>query len=210
MPRAGLIAQNLLAQTLPSSSPQSLEQQGRELYDTGRFSEAVTVLQQSAAAYQAQENVLQQAIALGNLSLAYQQLGQWPEANQAIATSLQLLQTPQDSATRLSVLAQALDTQGNLQLAQGQVEPAITTWQQADSTYRQVNDPTGVLRSRINQAQALQTQGLYRKAIAILDDALQLQGRSDATPQQLQALLEALDLFRGSERSEGVGIRQDL
>jgi len=172
LPRAGLIAQNLLAQTLPSSSPQSLEQQGRELYDTGRFSEAVTVLQQSAAAYQAQENVLQQAIALGNLSLAYQQLGQWPEANQAIATSLQLLQTPQDSATRLSVLAQALDTQGNLQLAQGQVEPAITTWQQADSTYRQVNDPTGVLRSRINQAQALQTQGLYRKAIAILDDAL--------------------------------------
>ena len=210
MPRAGLIAQNLLAQTLPSSSPQSLEQQGRELYDTGRFSEAVTVLQQSAAAYQAQENVLQQAIALGNLSLAYQQLGQWPEANQAIATSLQLLQTPQDSATRLSVLAQALDTQGNLQLAQGQVEPAITTWQQAESTYRQVNDPTGVLRSRINQAQALQTQGLYRKAIAILDDALQLQGRSDATPQQFQALLEALDLFRGSERSEGMGIRQDL
>jgi len=210
LPRAGLIAQNLLAQTLPSSSPQSLEQQGRELYDTGRFSEAVTVLQQSAAAYQAQENVLQQAIALGNLSLAYQQLGQWPEANQAIATSLQLLQTPQDSATRLSVLAQALDTQGNLQLAQGQVEPAITTWQQADSTYRQVNDPTGVLRSRINQAQALQTQGLYRKAIAILDDALQLQGRSDAMPEQFQALLEALDLFRGSERSEGVGIRQDL
>lgn len=194
LPRAGLIAQNLLAQTLPSSSPQSLEQQGRELYDTGRFSEAVTVLQQSAEAYQAQENVLQQAIALGNLSLAYQQLGQWTEANQAIATSLQLLQTvqPQDSATRLSVLAQALDTQGNLQLAQGQVEPAITTWQQAESTYRQVNDPTGVLRSRINQAQALQTQGLYRKAIAILDDALQLQGRSDATPQQLQALLEAL------------------
>ncbi len=64
-PTAILIAQN---QT-------SLIEQGTALYDAGKYTGAVTVLQQAIASFKTQGNPLKQAISLSNLSLAYQQLG---------------------------------------------------------------------------------------------------------------------------------------
>ncbi len=63
---------------------------GKTLYDAGRFSEAVQVLQQVVREYQQQGETLKQAAALSNLSLAYQQLGAWTDAKRAIAESLKL------------------------------------------------------------------------------------------------------------------------
>ena len=59
----------------------SLIQQGKSLYDAGKFEEAIAMLQQAAQAYKAQGDALRQAIALSNLALAYQQLGQWQPAS---------------------------------------------------------------------------------------------------------------------------------
>ncbi|MBD2306479.1 CHAT domain-containing protein [Chroococcidiopsis sp. FACHB-1243] len=70
---------------------QALLDRGRELYKSGQYSATITVLQQAASAFQATGDKLKQAIALSNLSLAYQQLGQWEKAAQAIASSLDLL-----------------------------------------------------------------------------------------------------------------------
>jgi tetratricopeptide (TPR) repeat protein len=58
----------------------SLIEQGKALYDAGKYTEAVTVLQQAIANFKTQANPLKQAISLSNLSLAYQQLGLWAEA----------------------------------------------------------------------------------------------------------------------------------
>lgn len=153
-----------------SSNPFQLVQQGKERYQSSQFTEAVTLWQQAADAFANQGDTLNQAMVLSNLALAYQQLGNWTQANQAIATSLELLQTEhQGNATdHLKILAQALNTQGSLQLAQGQTEQAIISWQQAANIYQQIGDEQGRIQSTINQAQALKTAGLFPRACQIL------------------------------------------
>ncbi|MBD2077172.1 CHAT domain-containing protein [Phormidium sp. FACHB-592] len=170
-----------IAQHLPDA--QSLEQQGRQLYETERFSEAVKIWQQAIAALQSNGDTLQQAMALSNLSLAYQQLGQWKEAEQTVSESLNLLQSNQSqNSDRLQILAQALDVQGRLQLSQGKAEPALTTWRQSAEIYTTLGDNTKFIRNQINQAQALQALGLYREAEKVLDQAKQaLQKEPDSS-----------------------------
>lgn len=146
-----------------------LVQQGKTLYDAGQYEAAVEVLQQ--AVQQASGNVVNQATALSNLSLTYQQLGRWQDATQAIEASLKLLQTSHtgiDSTTLQTLLAQSWDIQGRLQLAQGQAEAALQTWQQTTSMYAKVQNLDGVSRSQINQARALQAMGFYRRACDML------------------------------------------
>lgn len=168
-----------------SAQPQNLVQQGKSLYDAGQFAKAVKLLQQAAEDFKASRDELSQAMTLSNLSLAYQQLGQWEQANQAIAQSLNLLQSKQNkdnsSKERSHILAQSLDVQGKLQLARGQAEAALTTWQQAANIYTQVGDSSGATRNRINQAQSMQALGLYRQAQKTLTAANQtLQKQPDS------------------------------
>jgi tetratricopeptide (TPR) repeat protein len=164
-----------------TTTAQDLVEQGRTLYEAERFNDAAELLQQAADAFKAQGDRLKQAITLSNLSLAYQQLGQWQKAEQAITQSLNLLQTAQNLSTskeQLQILAQALDIQGRLQLAISKAEPALKTWQRAESIYVQVGDEAAVTRSRINQAQALRAMGLYlqaNKTLAKLEQTLQNQ-----------------------------------
>ncbi|HEY9617253.1 MAG TPA: CHAT domain-containing protein, partial [Microcoleaceae cyanobacterium] len=157
------------APQLAQRSTADLVQQGKELYDAGQYEAAVEVLQQ--AVQQAAGNPLMQATALSNLSLTYQQLGRWQEASQAIEASLQLLQTSStngEPTTWQTLLAQSLDIQGRLQLAQGQAEAALKTWEQTQSIYTKANNSDGILRSQINQARALQAMGFYRRACDML------------------------------------------
>ena len=154
----------------------SVVEQGKILYDTGQFTEAVKVLQQAAAGFKTSKDGLQEAMTLSNLSLAYQQLGLWAEAQEAIAQSLKLLQSGENTGTsgeRSQIIAQALDVQGQLQLAQGQAEGALTTWQKAADIYQQIGDKARLTRNRINSAQALQALGLYLQANKILNEVQQ-------------------------------------
>ncbi|HEY9635535.1 MAG TPA: CHAT domain-containing protein [Coleofasciculaceae cyanobacterium] len=151
-----------------------LVQQGLQHYQADQFAAAVTLWQQAADTFAEQGDRLNQAMVLSNLALAYHQLGQWSKANRAIATSLQLLQTEDGTSDRLKILAQALNTQGKLQLAQGRAEQALATWQKATKTYQQVGDKTGVVRSFINQAQALRVLGFYQRVKDTLEQASQI------------------------------------
>jgi len=116
--------------------------------------------------------------------LVYQQLGQWPQATTAITSSLKLLQTEQHggaSKERLKILAQALNTQGSLQLAQGQSQEALKSWEQAAANYSRSGDDIGTTRSLINQTQALQSLGLYFQAKTTLEQVKQtLQKQPDS------------------------------
>lgn len=162
--------------TSSGGKAQDLVQQGKTLYDTGQFALAVQILQQAGSAFRATGDGLREAMTLSNLSLAYQQLGLWSEAEKAIAHSLDLLQNLDNSKERAAINAQALDVQGRLQLAQGQAESALTTWQRSAEIYQQIGDAYGkdsvlsaaLTRNRINSAQALQALGLYRRASNIL------------------------------------------
>lgn len=193
----------------------TLLQQGKALYDTGRYLEAIQVLQQAVQDSRDKQDTLSQAIALSNLSLAYQQVAAWAEAQQAITESLRLLNASQSSTSNLQtqqVLAQSLDIQGRLQLLTGQPEQALTTWQQATTRYKQAGDRAGEIRSRINQAQALQASGLYRRALEVLTDLNQaLQPDPDSLPKAvgLRSLGDALQLVGDLDQSSKV-LQQSL
>ncbi|HBB35933.1 MAG TPA: hypothetical protein DDZ80_03215 [Cyanobacteria bacterium UBA8803] len=142
-----------------------LAQQGRELYQSGQFAAAAMAWERAAQGYKTQGDAVKQAAMLSYLALANQQLGQWTEANEAIAKSLELLQTNGNKSNEVSSsLAQALNTQGSLQLARGQVEEALHTWQLAAATYGEAGDEIGRVGSLINQAQAQQALGFYLRA----------------------------------------------
>ncbi|NET33346.1 MAG: CHAT domain-containing protein [Cyanothece sp. SIO1E1] len=148
-------------------------EQGRQHYRQGQFADAVIAWQQAESIFAGQGDVLNQAMALSNLALAHRQLGQWPEANRAIATSLSLLNAANQGSTsdRLRILAQALNTQGSLQFVQGQAADAVETWQQAADAYQQTGNITGVTRSLINQSQALRVLGFHLRATRQLKQA---------------------------------------
>ena len=190
-----------------------LVQQGRDYYDAGQFAQAVTVWEQAASSFATQGDGLNQALVLSNLSLAYQHLGQWTQAKAAIAKSLDLLQAGTDtSEARSRILAQALNTQGSLQLALGQAEQALATWQQAAAAYRQANDEAGMLKNQINQAQALKSLGFYRRALATLtqvNQALQQQPDSLVKVAALRSLGSAFLLNGNLEDSQQV-LQQSL
>ncbi|BAZ21802.1 hypothetical protein NIES4073_26800 [Kalymmatonema gypsitolerans NIES-4073] len=209
----------VLAKLPPSPAPpvsSSPQQQGKVLYDAGRYTEAVQVLQQSVQQYRTQGDTLRLAATLSNLSLAYQQLGAWSEAKQAIAQSLNILgyqqhQTSQQISTA-QVLAQSLDIQGRLQLATGQTQEALTTWQQAQKIYSKAGDANGVVRSHINQAQALRTQGFYRRAEKTLQDVYKiLQSQPDSLEKTvgLRSLGDILQLV-GNLKDSQSALQQSL
>ncbi len=192
----------------------SLEQQGQRLYDRGQFTQAIDLWQQVAQTYQAQQDSLNWARVLSNLSAAYQQLGQWNQARAAIDQSLQLLQQPelQGAPAREKVLAQALNTQGNLALGTGQAEQALTTWEQATALYQQLKDDAGATRGLLNQAQAMRALGLYRRALTTLtqiDQTLQTQPDSLLKAVSLRSLGSNL-LLLGEFGQSQAALQQSL
>ncbi|UKO96111.1 CHAT domain-containing protein [Nostoc sp. UHCC 0870] len=159
--------QPLNAPRLVNSERGLLIEQGKSLYDAGRFAEAVEVLQQATQVYKQQDDSLKLAAIYSNLSLAYQQLGNWPAAEAAIKTSLELIPA-QKNEQNLQILAQTLDIQGRLQLAMGKPEAALATWQKTAEIYQQTKNQAGEVRSQINQAQAWRNKGFYRRAVQTL------------------------------------------
>ena len=151
-------------QTQVQTQPERWVNQGRERYQTGRYLEAISAWENAAASYSSSGDNLNRALTLNYLSLAYQKLGRWEAAEEAIATSLSLLETEKKTETHSSILASALNSQGHLQLAMGRSQRALESWQQAERAYTKANDISGTIGSQINQVQALQNLGFYRRA----------------------------------------------
>src|SRR5579883_2480206 len=207
------------AQTV--SDAKALDQQGRQRYEAAQYADAVSLWQHAIAAFKANGDRVGEAQTLSNLSLAYQQLGQWDKASAAIADSLALIQnsqleiTPSESLREQSskrLLAQALDVQGRLQLSRGKAETALTTWKQAAVLYTQLNDQVRLTRNQINQAQALQSLGLYlqaQKQITAATQRLQKQPDSALKAIGLRSLGNVLRVTGNLEASRQV-LQQSL
>jgi CHAT domain-containing protein len=151
-------------------------QSGKAYYQSGQYTAAVGAWLPAVQAFANRGDRLNQAVVLSNLALAYQQLGQWIAGNQAIADGIALLNTEQTKggATEAPILlAQAFNIRGSLQLAQGQAEPALLSWQTATAAYERAKEPSGMIRSQINQSQALRALGLYPRAKSTLEQVNQ-------------------------------------
>jgi CHAT domain-containing protein len=174
---------------IATASLPSLEEQARSHYTQQKFSEAAQLFQQAAQNYKTAGDPIRQSLSLSNLSLSYQQLGQWEKANQVIVESLSVLEaTPEKMPGRSVAIAQSLDIQGSLQLARGQTNAALETWKQASDIYQKEGKRDRALVSQTNQAQALQNLGLYRRAIETLDQTLSLKSREN--PDALKLALQ--------------------
>jgi len=187
-----------IAETLLTANPLQVLEQGIQLYQAQKFTEAAKLFQQAAGGFQTQRDYLNQALALNYLALADQQIGQLPQAKAAIADSLALLKiaAQKDSKEYLSILAQALNTQGQVQLASGHSQEALTSWEQATATYSKMGDDAGKIGSQLNQTQALQALGLYRRARITLIQVNQLLQKQPASPLKATGLLNLGNTLR--------------
>ncbi|ELS00667.1 hypothetical protein Xen7305DRAFT_00003680 [Xenococcus sp. PCC 7305] len=186
-----------LSQSIEESEGTNLLQIGKQHYQAGQFAAAINIWQKALFDYQAREETFKQAQTLNYLALAYQELGQWPEAKNAIANSLELLANSENLDQQTLLLrGQALNNQGKWQFSQGQTDNALATWQEATSIYATAGDDTGKFISSLNQAQALQALGQYRKTKSLIEELVtQLQ-------QQPDSLLKAQEL-----RSLGIALQ---
>lgn len=175
------IATPALTQVVAAQNPEHTAQQ---LYEVGRYREAVDTLQQVLNTRKQAGDRVAQAIVLSNLSLGYQKLGDWDAAAQAIEEALRLLDNSQQAG---AVRAQVLDVRASLEFERGHAQQAAKIWQQAAALYDTLKSARASL-SRIRQAQALQQLGLNRQAIDLLS-SLETQLR-----QQPDSLLKATTL----------------
>ena len=184
-----------------ATTTENLLQQGRVYYDSQQYNNAVKLLQQVVSDSEAQGDKLDKAIALGNLSLTYQELGQWQKASEAIADSLKLLPTastqniPSETA---GVLAQTLDVRGRLNLKQGQTQAALNTWTKTANLYRQLEDEVGIVGSQINQARAMRALGMYRRSQKLLTETVELLQNQPDSPLKAIALRYLGDVFQAT------------
>ncbi|MGI0494189.1 CHAT domain-containing protein [Alkalinema pantanalense CENA528] len=146
--------------------------EGRQFYRAGKFGDAIAAWQMATQIYHDLENTPNEALSLSYLALGQQALNQWDAAKQAIDRSIQLLKaTPGKIDARL--WAQVLNTKAQLLLNTNQADTALELWQQAQKYYETAKDPIGQLGTQVNQAQALQQLGFYRRAKQQLDTVMQ-------------------------------------
>ncbi|MGL5081424.1 MAG: CHAT domain-containing protein [Microcoleaceae cyanobacterium] len=194
-----------IANSDANSDSRTLVEQGKQLYQAGQLTEAARILQQAIAELTAQGDTLNQAIALANLSLIWQALGEWQQAESAVNLAINIsLQWVQE---RPEILAQVLNIQGQLQFAQGHPEQALTTWKQATKHYQETGNLSGSIASQINQAQALQALGLYRQGLHTLQNlqgVLSAQPNSELKVMGLKSLGDALRVVGDLNQAETV------
>ncbi|BAY85944.1 hypothetical protein NIES267_54500 [Calothrix parasitica NIES-267] len=176
-------------------NPQVLLQEAKILYDKGKFTEAITILEQAARIFQSQNNLVKQSIAFSNISNSYKQIGDYPEALKYITRSRKLLENQSSSIdSKEKAFAQVLDIQANLQLTLGKPLLALENWQKATAIYKKENLNSAKIRSLINQNIALQALGRYQKALKIIEPVLSELNKQPASLLKVSALRNFGDL----------------
>lgn len=166
-----------------STTPEQLRQQGREEYAAGQYTSAIERWRQAAQAFGNQGDALHQAQLLSDIAIAHHQLAEWSQAEDALATSLDILTGAAmgNRDSQLAALGQVFNTEGRGWLMRSQPTEALSAFEQAAIFYTDASDEQGLLRAQLNQAQALQALGFYRRSLTLLQDLQpRLMAQSDA------------------------------
>ena len=191
------------ASQVPSRHTIQLIERAEQLYRAEQYVKAGRVWQQAVTAFRQQSDVLNQAMALSNLALTQQKLGNLSAAETASISSLELLQTQSDTPPQQRLLANSLDVRGSIARSLGKSKLAVETWQQAEAIYRELNEERAIIQNQINQAQALQDLGYYRRAGKILSSLqTDLSQKPDST-NKVSALLSLGNTLRAVGNLEG-------
>ena len=146
--------------SLIGTEQSNILERGKQFYDEGKLIQAVKVWLEAVKEFEKNGELRNQVLANNYLSVVYQDLGNWEAAKKSVNNALKLVKTVDDGL----LYAQILNTSGSLQLKTGNPHTAMETWKQSEEVYRQLDDATGIVLSQINQAQALQNLGFYRRA----------------------------------------------
>ena len=175
-----------IAMTPLSAQTSTALEQGRQLYQSGRFADAAALWSEAAREYRETGDEIHQALTLSYLASAYQKLDRPGPAEEAIVESLALLESAADPQAIL--WAQALNTQANLFLYRGQMQKALNTWEEAETYYQEAGDFQGEIGSQLNQARVLYGLGYYGRAYDILTAIAQQADRLDPSSLKIQTL----------------------
>ena len=134
--------------------------EGKRLYEQGKLTQAAQIWEKALSIFEKKEELRNQALSYNYLSVVYQDLGNWQAAKESVNKALELIKTVDGGL----LYAQILNTNGSLQLKTGNHQTALDSWKQSEQIYRKLDDVTGIILSQINQAQALQNLGFYRRA----------------------------------------------
>ena len=148
----------------------TIEQKAEQLYKQNKYQEALELLRQAIENERESGDTVGKAIALRNLALVHQKLGQWQQALNTIAEAKKTIITINNESQKNQLLAQILEVRGQIELSLGQSQNALDTWKKTASLYEQQNNIKGYAQARIYQTHALQRLGLYSQAIKTLTE----------------------------------------
>ncbi|MDB9313633.1 CHAT domain-containing protein [Spirulina sp. CS-785/01] len=161
-------------------------------------------LEASLVEYRQQGDILNQAATLSNLSLAYQQQGNWQEAENSIQQSLGLLADYPVTRAREEVYAETNNILGRLYFAKGEFDRALTAWENTVNLYTNLAQPIGVQRGLINQGKAMQELGLFDRACTVLLQATGLKGQLEGV--EGISYLDCQAFIEWQTQSEGLNL----
>ncbi|MEL7243631.1 MAG: CHAT domain-containing protein [Cyanobacteria bacterium J06573_2] len=176
---------------------------GKQFYDEGKLIQAAQIWEKALIELKKNRELRNQVLANNYLSVVYQDLGKWEFAQKSIFQALNLVKEVDDKL----LFAQVLNTKGSLELKTGNAQTALDSWKQSEEIYRQLDDVTGIVLSQINQAQALQNLGFYRRGRVKLEQvAIELDKLPDSLikARGLRSLGNILQAVGDSDNSQKV------
>lgn len=188
---------------IATENSSTLLSQGKQFYDEGKLTQAAQIWEQAAKKFEKNADLRNQVLANNYLSVVYQDLGKWEFAQKSVNRALELVKQLDDGL----LSAQVLNTKGSLELKTGNAQTALDTWKQSEEIYRQLDDVTGIVLSQINQAQALQNLGFYRRGRTKLEQvALDLEKLPDSKikARGLRSLGNTLQAVGDSDNSQRI------
>jgi CHAT domain-containing protein len=179
------------------NNPQSLLVKGIEAYEAESFTEAIDYWQSATVIFSGQNDALSQALTQSYLSLAYQKLGLWQEADTSIQKGQELINNLDRSLVYLEVEAKIYNARASFYWYKGELELALQNWDKAIVNYQKLDDLYGIVNAKINRAQTLQYLGFTVKAREELEAVFNsLEEKAIETTESKQQLSQKLAGFR--------------
>ncbi|MEM9770990.1 MAG: CHAT domain-containing protein [Cyanobacteria bacterium P01_D01_bin.73] len=140
---------------------------GRQAYQVEDYQRARRYWARAVDVARAMERSMLEGQALSWLALAQLKLGRLDGAAIALEKGEAIAQSSPDLKSLRSRLALG---RGQLNLAQGRGEDAVESFRAAESFYKASGDLVGALGAALNESQALQSLGAYRRSLRVLQN----------------------------------------
>ncbi len=188
-----------------SNNSISLLNKGIEAYEAENLAEALNYWQTAYQIFVERNDSLSQALTHSYLSLAYQKLGRWQEAEKSLQQGKELVKNFDLNPIYLEVEAKIFNSQASFYWHKGELEAALKSWDAVINNYQQLNDLYGILTATINHAQTLQSLGFTIKAREELEQIYRdLEGRSTTIETELKQQVTGFCLLGSVYRRLGM------